>query len=60
MESWLIFLRFLQWLAVNHPIIQDLGKITEEIAIEYADSVWGQGVSGKTFNNHMQATKIKC
>ena len=52
------FLRFTQWLAKNYPIIQDLGKITEEIAIEYADSVWAQGVSGTTFNNHMQAIKL--
>ena len=52
------FLRFIQWLAKNYPTIQDLGKITEEIAIEYADSVWAQGVSGTTFNNHMQAIKL--
>ncbi|MCK4982234.1 MAG: tyrosine-type recombinase/integrase [Victivallaceae bacterium] len=52
------FLRFQKWLAKNYPIIQDLGKITEEIAIEYADSVWAQGVSGTTFNNHMQAVKL--
>ena len=52
------FLRFTQWLAKNYPIIQDIGKITEEIAIEYADSIWAQGVSGTTFNNHMQAIKL--
>jgi integrase len=52
------FLRFKQWLAVNHPIIQDLGRVTEEIAVEYADFVWAQGVSGKTFNNHLQAIKL--
>ena len=52
------FLRFTQWLAKNYPIIQDIGKITEEIAIEYADSIWAQGVSGTTFNNHIQAIKL--
>ncbi len=52
------FSRFEQWLAVNYPAIQELGRVTEEIAIEYADFIWEQGVSGKTFNNHVQAVKL--
>jgi len=52
------FSRFKQWLAVNYPAIQELGRATEEIAQEYANFVWNLGVSGKTFNTHMQAIKL--
>jgi len=52
------FSRFKQWLTVNYPAIQELGNVSEDIAIHYADFIWGQGVSGKTFNTHMQAIKL--
>lgn len=52
------FSRFEQWLRVNYPALQELKEITEEIALEYADHIWAQGVSGKTFNNHIQAVKL--
>ena len=52
------FSRFKQWLTVNYPAMQELGNVTEEIAIQYADFIWEQGVSGKTFNTHMQAIKL--
>jgi integrase len=52
------FSRFKQWLAVNYPAIQELGRLTEDIAVEYADHIWNKGISGKTFNTHIQAIKL--
>ena len=52
------FSRLKKWLTVSYPEIQELGRISEEIALEYADFIWSKGISGKSFNNHMQAVKL--
>lgn len=50
---------FTDWLAVEHPAIQQAGQVTPDIAGEYFAHVWNErGISGKTFNIYRQALKL--
>ncbi len=42
----------------NHPNLNSLGQITEPAVQEYAEKIWEEGISAKTFNAHFQALKL--
>lgn len=52
------FNKFANWTTKNHPNMNSLGQITEAIVQEYAEKIWEDGVSAKTFNAHFQALKL--
>lgn len=52
------FEKFLTWLSKNHPGIETMAQVSEDIASEYAADLWSAGTGAKTFNDHIAALRI--
>jgi integrase len=50
--------RFKKWLLNEYPNITTLNGVSDDIASEYADYLWGSGLSAKTYNNHIKALML--
>ncbi len=44
---------FIRWIKSNHPAIQQLRQVNQEIAEEYAAHLTAKGITANTFNKHI-------
>ena len=52
-----IWERFHGWMGKQHPSIQFIHEIDEEMAEAYAEYIWATGVSPRTYNAHISLLK---
>lgn len=52
------WLKFQKWLSEHYPRVTELSGITTDIAGEYAQKLWEDGISSNTFNYHLQSLKL--
>lgn len=45
---------FLQWLNKNHPEVVYVSQLTSDIAIEYFNDIWAEGLSARSYNARRQ------
>ena len=52
-----IWERFQGWMTKQHPGIQFIHEINEEMAEAYAECLWATGVSPRKYNAHISLLK---
>ncbi|OGV56653.1 MAG: hypothetical protein A2X49_08720 [Lentisphaerae bacterium GWF2_52_8] len=52
------FERFKTWLAKAHPGVQTIAQVSDSVTSEYAGVLWEEGLTAKTFNDHIMALRL--
>lgn len=50
--------RFAKWIAVAHPSVEQMGRVTDKIAEEYAGDMKAAKMTPSTFNQHIRLLRL--